>query len=92
MNVCRYRLIKYRLILPLLLLLLFWLPQPTAAQGPWPPFEFDLVPTYADGRITYNFSLTNLTEWPLGELTIKFPLPEGVRFLEATPAYTSSVK
>ncbi|HXV98503.1 MAG TPA: hypothetical protein VEC93_08775, partial [Anaerolineae bacterium] len=53
-----------------------------SAQEPWPPFWFDLIPAYESGRLTYKLNLYSRVDWPMPDLTIKIPLPEGTRFLE----------
>lgn len=74
----------YKLILltGITLLLTFtFLSRPTHAQ--WPPFNFRLTPSYADGKITYNLIFSEQVDWAMSDVTIKIPLPEGTRFLEA---------
>ncbi len=68
----------------LLLLTLLLSPKPAYAQEPWPPFWFDLIPSYENGKITYRLGLFSQVDWPMPDLTIKIPLPEGTRFLEAS--------
>jgi hypothetical protein len=58
-------------------------PQLVAAQAPWPPFWFDLIPAYADGRLTYQVALYSRVDAQLRDLAIKIPLPPGTRFVEA---------
>jgi hypothetical protein len=56
---------------------------PIPAQAQWPPFNFYLTPTYADGKITYTIWLSNLVDWPLEDVAIKIRPPEGTRFVSA---------
>ena len=62
------------------------------AQGEWPPFEFTLTPSYADGRITYElFFVSFLEENPLVDLDIHIPLPEGTRYVEGNAQASTAV-
>src|SRR5688572_8372641 len=88
------KLIKTCSIVLVVILLLLWgsdMLQPARAQ--WPPFAFRLTPSYEDGRITYQITrLTSEVDWPISDLQIKIPLPEGLRFVEAVadlPAQTA---
>lgn len=53
------------------------------AYAQWPPFRFNLVPVYENGKITYNFTFANQADWPMADVTITLPLPAGTRFLKA---------
>ncbi|MCB0210828.1 MAG: PD40 domain-containing protein [Anaerolineae bacterium] len=54
--------------------------QPTYAA--WPPFKFELIPSYANGKITYEIEFRNRADWLMTNVQIKIPLPEGTRFIE----------
>jgi hypothetical protein len=66
----------------LLVLVLCLSQQPQQARAQWPPFNFRLSKSYADGRITYGASFRSLVNWPFLDLTVKIPLPEGTRYVE----------
>lgn len=51
---------------------------------PWPPFWFDLVPSYENGKITYQVGLYSLVDQQMLDVVIKIPIPEGTRYLEAS--------
>ena len=81
-----FKLIKshYKLTLlinVMLFCLLMFLPQKSYAQ--WPPFRFDLDPTYADGTITYNIDFRSQADWMMSDIVINIPIPEGTRFVKA---------
>jgi hypothetical protein len=57
---------------------------PGKAHAQWPPFRFQLTPSYREGRITYSLRLSRDVEWPITDATIKIPVPQGTRFVEAT--------
>lgn len=67
--------------LVLLLALTFPVGSVSAQDEGWPPFWFDLIPTYAGDRLTYSINVYRRVEWPLPGLTINIPLPEGTRFV-----------
>lgn len=73
----------------MLVLLLQLQAQPAFAQ--WPPFWFALLPSYQDGRITYNIRFTRRVDWSMADVTFKIPLPEGTRFVEAGAQPTTAV-
>ncbi|MBI1878315.1 MAG: hypothetical protein HYR94_08840, partial [Chloroflexi bacterium] len=52
-------------------------------QEVWPPFWFDLTPSYENGKIVYTVALSRRVDWLMPNLTVKIPLPEGTRFVEA---------
>ena len=54
-----------------------------SAYAQWPPFNFNLIPSYEDGKITYHIEFRDRVDWTMTDLTIKISLPEGTRFLEA---------
>ena len=86
MSIAGFRQLSHRLILitSLALVLSTVHPsQPVAAQASWPPFWFDLIPAYGDGRITYQVALYSRADAQLRDLAIKIPLPPGTRFVEA---------
>ena len=64
-----------------LLLGLLVIPEQSYAQ--WPPFDFELIPSYADGKITYNLEFRDRVDWTMTNVTIKIPIPAGTRFIEA---------
>ena len=59
-------------------------PRGVSAQEPWPPFWFDLIPSYENGKIIYNVALYSRVDQQLLDLAIKIPIPGGTRFLEAS--------
>ena len=74
--------------LAFLIALLF---RPTQAQAQWPPFDFDLNSSYADGKITYVIDFSKEVSWPMADVVFKIPLPEGTRFLEAKAPETTGI-
>jgi len=74
--------LKLSLLVGLVLLLTQAL-APGRAYAQWPPFDFKLNPRYENNRITYRLTLSSQVEWRMTDLTIKVPLPEGTRFVEA---------
>lgn len=80
-------------LLPALLitvgLLVFSRPVPVQAQ--WPPFNYRLSPSFADGKITYTIYFSKKIEGALTDLVIKVPLPQGTRFIEAGAPDTTGV-
>jgi uncharacterized repeat protein (TIGR01451 family) len=83
MNATRAR--RIAPLISVILLALTLQPQPAHAQ--WPPFNFKLRPSYADGRITYKIKLSSLVEWRLSDIRINIPLPEGTRYVEGVAAH-----
>lgn len=75
----------------LFILTLSPLPEQVYAQEEWPPFNFRLTPSYQEGKITYNITFSQQVEAGLTDVTIKIPLPEGTRFLEADAESSTSV-
>jgi hypothetical protein len=72
------------LVVPVALVLLFTLIYgPHHAYAQWPPFKFELEPSYTDGKITYRVDFRSQVEWPMTDIVMKIPPPEGTRFLEA---------
>ncbi len=71
------------LISIVMLLTQLYLPKQTNAQDPWPPFWFEIIPSYKNGKITYNIEFSSRVDWQISDLVITIPLPEGTRFLEA---------
>ncbi len=69
------------IIIFLLLGLLFFLKQ---SYAQWPPFRFILIPSYEAGKVTYHIEFRDRVDWTMTDITIKIPLPEGTRFLEAS--------
>lgn len=69
------------LVILAILLTLFSTPRP--AHADWPPFKFRLLPSYENGKILYNIRFSSRADWPMTDLTLKFPLPPGTRFVEA---------
>lgn len=67
-----------------LLFLFFILAMPAHAQDKWPPFSLKVSPSYVDNQITYQIRLSPRTEWLMTDITIKIPIPEGTRFVEAS--------
>jgi hypothetical protein len=74
---------KYAIIKLALFLLIIGLIVPQATQAQWPPFRFELIPSHESGKLTYRVEFRNRTDWLMTNLTLKLPLPEGTRFLEA---------
>ncbi len=66
-----------------MLFVLTFLPEQIYAQEPWPPFWFEIIPSYESGKITYNIEFSSRVEWQMSDLVIKVLLPENTRFLEA---------
>jgi hypothetical protein len=56
---------------------------PGQAHAQWPPFRFQLSPSYREGRITYGLRLSRDAAWPMTDVIIKIPVPQGTRFVEA---------
>jgi hypothetical protein len=56
---------------------------PGKAHAQWPPFRFQLTPSYREGRITYGLRLSRDVAWPITDVMIKIPVPQGTRFVEA---------
>jgi hypothetical protein len=77
--------------LPVSLLLLLALILPGRAHAQWPPFRFDLEPSYADGQITYQIDFRSQVDWRMADVTLKIPLPEGTRFVKAEALPGTSV-
>lgn len=67
----------------MLVLVLSLLLTPQPAQADWPPFDFRLIPSYENGKITYSLKLSDKTDWLMTNVIIKIAPPEGTRFLEA---------
>jgi len=82
--------LKLSLLVGLVLLLTPVL-APGRVYAQWPPFSFSMAPRYEDGRITYRLALSRQVEWAMTDLTIKVPLPEGTRFVEANAQPTARV-
>jgi hypothetical protein len=81
----------YRSGLVIGVVLILWLVStPGRVYAQWPPFNFWLTPSYENGKIKYNISFSSKVERTLGDVTIKIPLPEGTRFLEAQAQPTTS--
>ncbi len=70
-------------ILIVLAILMNLISAPRQANADWPPFKFRLRPSYENGKILYNVSFSSKVDWSFTDLTFKFPLPQGTRFLEA---------
>ena len=62
-------------------LTLLFAAEPSHAQ--WPPFDYSLVASYENGRITYQLDFRDKVDWLMTDVTFKIPLPEGTRFVEA---------
>lgn len=71
------------------LFLLIFMPHPAYAQ--WPPFKFNLKPTFEGNRITYHIELSSKVDWPMTDVTIKVLLPEGTRYLQGGAQPTTTV-
>ncbi len=83
--------IQYRLSLLIsiaLLLTLLLASEPVYAQ--WPPFWFNLIPSYDNGQITYRITFSSRVDWRMNDVAFKIPLPEGTRFLEANAQPSTS--
>jgi len=65
-------------------LVLVLIPAPERVYAQWPPFRFDLTPSYENGRIIYRIRFYSRVDWTMSHVTFKIPLPEGTRFLEAS--------
>ncbi len=64
---------------------------PQQAYAGWPPFRVRLLPSYENGKILYNVRFSSEVDWAITDLTLKFPLPQGTRFLEAKAEPTIQV-
>ncbi len=64
---------------------------PTSVSAQWPPFRFDMTPSYLDGKITYTLRFSKRIDTPLADVLFKIPLPEGTRFIEASAQPSTSV-
>ena len=82
--------LKLSLLVGLVLLLTPAL-APGRAYAQWPPFSFSMSPRYEHDRITYRLALSMQVEWRVTDLTIKVPLPEGTRFVEANALPTTQI-
>lgn len=82
LRACMARLIGFAM----LLLLMF---SPEQAYAQWPPFKFRLIPSYENGRITYQVRFSSEVEWPMTDVALKIPIPQGTRFLEASAPPTT---
>ena len=74
----------------LFILTLSSLPEQAYAQAAWPPFSYRMTPSYQEGKIIYNIRFSKQVEEGLTDVTIKIPLPEGTRFLEADAGSSTS--
>lgn len=63
--------------------LIYCLLSPSQTYAQWPPFRFNLNPVYENNQITYALNFRNRADWTMTNVTIKIPLPEGTRFVEA---------
>ena len=79
------------LIMSIALLLTLMPASKPAYSAPWPPFSFDLDSSYKDGKITYTIEFEKEVDGALTDVTIRLPLPEGTRFLEASAEPSVSV-
>lgn len=78
------KLIKTCSIIVAVALLLWGTAEVELAWAQWPPFDFRLTPSYENGRLTYRVTrLTSEVDWPINNISLKIPLPSGVRFVEA---------
>ncbi|HRV93746.1 MAG TPA: hypothetical protein P5526_16420 [Anaerolineae bacterium] len=57
---------------------------PHRAYAQWPPFRFNLDPSFEANRITYHIRLSSQVDWALTDVIIKVRPPAGTRFLEAS--------
>ena len=89
MRTCIIYLCKVNVPVSLCLLLALILPGRVHAQ--WPPFRFDLEPSYSEGQITYQIDFRSQVDWRMADVTLKIPLPEGTRFVKAEALPTTSV-
>jgi hypothetical protein len=63
--------------------LITFLSIPNYAQAQWPPFSYRMISTYNEGKITYKISFSRKVKWPMADVLIKIPVPEGTRYLES---------
>ncbi len=75
--------IYYKLILTLSIFIGLGIFRAEPANAQWPPFNYTLIPTYADGKITYSFRFAPKVDWQMTNIAIKIPLPANTRFVEA---------
>jgi hypothetical protein len=81
----------FKVNLPVSLFLLLALILPGRVHAQWPPFRFDLEPSYADGQITYQIDFRSQVDWRMADVTLKILLPEGTRFVKAEALPATSV-
>jgi Tol biopolymer transport system component len=74
-----------------IVLVLVLIAAPERVYARWPPFSFYLNPSYDSGKITYRIKLYRQVDWVMTHVTVKIPLPEGTRFLEASAQPTIHV-
>ena len=75
----------------LLMLAMLLVRMPSSAYAQWPPFDFNVNSSHADGRITYKIEFSKAVDWPMADVVLKIPLPEGTRFVEASAPPTTGV-
>ena len=64
----------------------------TQAQSNWPPFLFQVNPTYSDGTITYElFFVSLLPPGKMTDVTIICPLPEGTQYVSGSAEPSTQV-
>ena len=73
------------------ILLVLFMGVPVQVYAQWPPFNFDLNSSHADGKITYALEFSKDVSWPMADVIFKIPLPEGTRFVEASAPPTTGV-
>ncbi len=74
---------KRRLFLLIGGLLLLVAPPAQGQEAVWPPFWYDLIPTYGEGTITYQVGVYTRVDWHIVDLFIKIRIPDGTRFVSA---------
>lgn len=82
---------KLWFIIPVIVAMLF-VPEQASAQEP--PFDFELTPSFSEGKLTYriNFDLeTKKINGLMTNVNFKIPIPEGTRFVEANAQASTAV-
>lgn len=82
----------HKLVFIISVIFLILISTPGQGYAQWPPFRFELIPSYENHRLTYYVLFNDRIDWTMTNVTIKIPLPEGTRFLETKtiPTITAS--
>lgn len=79
------------IIIALLICLLMLAIPSQSSYAQWPPFRFNLTPSYQDGKITYTLDFLDQTGGSMRDVVINIPIPEGTSYLEGTAQASTSV-